>query len=196
MTVVVYLILAYLLALWAYLVFRRAVRRDYLLRGRLSATTSLLQVSVFAGLFSFPYLYNPPEWPWFWRLQGSEGLTPRIAGLVLICIGFVIAFGTMVWFGLGTAFGIRVQGIVRYGPYRLSRNPQILGGYLLVIGTAVNWLSWCSLGWIVLYGLISHWMVITEEEHLRKQFGEEYDAYCMQVPRYLFKAWGHASTAT
>jgi protein-S-isoprenylcysteine O-methyltransferase Ste14 len=36
-----------------------------------------------------------------------------------------------------------------------------------------------------MYVLISHWMVITEEEHLLQVFGEEYESYCSEVPRYL-----------
>ena len=63
-----------------------------------------------------------------------------------------------------------------------------MGGYLLVIGTSLQWPSLYTLGWILLYGIISHWMVITEEEHLAKVFGSEYDGYCEEVPRYLFKA--------
>jgi hypothetical protein len=38
---------------------------------------------------------------------------------------------------------------------------------LLVIGVTVQWPSWFAMIWIVLYGVIGHWMVITEEEHLR-----------------------------
>lgn len=30
-------------------------------------------------------------------------------------------------------------------------------------------------------------MIITEEEHLSRVFGEEYQRYCSQVPRYLFR---------
>lgn len=193
--VAIYLLLAFLLALFAYVVLRQIVRRDYLQSGRLRASASALQLLVFAGLFSFPYLYNPPEWPWFWRLQGSGALSLRVTGFIVICFGFLLAFGIMVWFGMARAFGIRVQGIVRDGPYRHTRNPQILGGYLLIIGAALQWPSWCSLGWIILYGLIAHWMVITEEEHLRRHFGDEYDKYCSQVPRYLPKARREASAS-
>jgi len=135
----------------------------------------------------FPYLFNPPEWPWFWRLYGTTSIQLRLLGLSLILLGFILAFGTMAWFGLRRAFGLEVKGLIRLGPYRFTRNPQILGGYLLVFGTATQWLSWYSLGWIILYGLIGHWMITTEEEHLRAQFGDEYTRYCEQVPRYLFK---------
>ena len=71
------------------------------------------------------------------------------------------------------------------GPYRITRNPQIVGGSLLVIGTTLLWPSWYALGWIALYGVVAHLMVITEEENLHRVFGEEYAQYCERVPRYL-----------
>jgi protein-S-isoprenylcysteine O-methyltransferase Ste14 len=111
----------------------------------------------------------------------------QLIGLILIGLGFIVAFGTMAWFGIGKAFGLKVEGITRQGPYKISRNPQILGGYLLVIGTAVQRPSLYALGWLLMYALIAHWMIITEEEHLSRLFGEEYQRYCSQVPRYLFR---------
>ncbi|MFZ5518047.1 MAG: methyltransferase family protein [Candidatus Zhuqueibacterota bacterium] len=181
----VYLILALLLLITAYLVFRRLIQQDYLHRGHLTWSSSFLQLLMFAGVLSFPYLFNPPEWPWFWRLTGSTDWRLRILGLVIILFGFVMAFGTMAWFGMRRAFGFEAQGLIHTGPYRITRNPQILGGYLLVIGTTVQWPSWYGLGWIALYGIIGHWMVITEEEHLRAKLGEEYERYYNQTPRYL-----------
>jgi protein-S-isoprenylcysteine O-methyltransferase Ste14 len=46
-------------------------------------------------------------------------------------------------------------------------------------------MSWYTLGWLVLYGVIAHMMVSVEEEHLLNTYGEEYQEYCMRVPRYL-----------
>ena len=71
MNPVTYLILAFVLLGFAYLVFRRIVRHDYLERGKLSPFASILQLLVFCGYFFFPYLFNPPEWVWFWRLSSS-----------------------------------------------------------------------------------------------------------------------------
>ncbi len=45
--------------------------------------------------------------------------------------------------------------------------------------------SWHALGLVVLFAAIAHLMVLTEEEHLRRVFGEEYARYCARVPRYL-----------
>lgn len=182
----IYLLLALLLLLFSYIVFRRIVRRDYSARSRLSAFASIIQLLVFIAYFSFPYLFNPAEWPWFWKFSGSATRAWQLSGLALICFGFIIAFGTMAWFGIGKAFGLNVDGLISKGPYRISRNPQILGGYLLVIGVSLQWPSLYSIGWILMYAIISHWMVITEEEHLSRVYSEEFVKYCAEVPRYLF----------
>jgi protein-S-isoprenylcysteine O-methyltransferase Ste14 len=181
----IYLLLAVLLSGFAYIVFRYLVRRDYRDQGRLGAFASMMQLIVFMGFFGFPYLFNPPEWVWFWRLSGPAPQALQWIGLGLICLGFIIAFGTMAWFGIERAFGLIVGDIITQGPYQYTRNPQILGGYLLVIGIVMQWPSLQAVVWLVMYGLISHWMVITEEEHLTRIFGEAYQQYCSKVARYL-----------
>lgn len=180
-----YFLLALLLIAYAYWVFRRTVRRDYLVHGRLNSFTSLLQLLVFAAYFGFPLLYLPPEWIWFWRPSGGATPALQLSGLVLICLGFLVAFGTMGWFGMRKAFGLAAKNLTTAGAYKISRNPQIIGGYLLVMGTFVQWPSFYALGWGFMYALIAHWMVITEEEHLTQLFGAEYTDYCSEVPRYI-----------
>lgn len=182
-----FLFLTILLLGSAYLVFRVIVRREYRDRGHLTWMTSTLQLIVFAGLMSFPYLFNPPAWALFWQLTGPTSSQQQTAGLIIILLGFVVAFGTMAWFGLRRAFGLETQGLIQSGPYRLTRNPQILGGYLMVVGVTVQWPSWYAVAWIILYGVIGHWMITTEEEHLLGVFSDEYISYCEQVPRYLLK---------
>jgi protein-S-isoprenylcysteine O-methyltransferase Ste14 len=178
------LLFAALLLLGAYVVFRKVVCRAYLTKGELSWPVSLLQLLIFAGLMCLPYLFNPPEWANFWEL-GENPSWNAYLGLLLIILGFIVAFGTMAWFGLGRAFGRRRAGLVQSGPYCWSRNPQILGGYLLVIGAALQRPSLYALGWVVLYGIIGQMMIRTEEKYLQMQFGEGYEQYCAQVPRYI-----------
>ena len=38
---------------------------------------------------------------------------------------------------------------------------------------------------MLLLAIILHVMIVTEEEHLRAVFGEDYRRYCERVPRYL-----------
>ena len=40
------------------------------------------------------------------------------------------------------------------------------------------------MGWVFLIVAMTHMMVLTEEEHLYAIFGEAYERYCKQVPRY------------
>jgi protein-S-isoprenylcysteine O-methyltransferase Ste14 len=183
----IFLLLTLLLLGTAYVVFCVIVRRDYQHRGQLTWLTASLQLIVFVGVMSFPYLFNPPLWASFWLLVGPTSLQQQIIGLVIILLGLVMAFGTMGWFGLRRAFGFETQRLITSGPYRLTRNPQILGGYLLVIGVSVQWPSGYMLIWIAIFGLIGHWMILAEEEHLQKALGDDYISYCEQVPRYLVK---------
>ena len=104
---------------------------------------------------------------------------------LLIILGFAVAFGTMFWFGLRRAFGFKSNGLICSGPYRYSRNPQILGGYLLVIGVSLQRPSLYALLWTALYAIIGHMMIRTEEEFLTQQYGAAYTQYCKQVSRYL-----------
>jgi len=178
------LLLGAALLLAAYIVFRKIVRREYFARGHLSWPSSLLQLLIFMGFFCLPYLYSPPEWALFWEF-GDGPTWNAIVGFALIICGFLLAFGTMFWFGIRRAFGRPIADLIQTGPYRWSRNPQVLGGYLLVIGTSLEQPSLYALGWVMLYGCIAQMMIVTEEEHLRRQFGEAFDRYCARVTRYL-----------
>jgi protein-S-isoprenylcysteine O-methyltransferase Ste14 len=185
----VYIVSAFLLIVAAFAVFRVVVRRDYRQKGRLTPLSGFLELLIWGLYMGFPYLYNPPQWVWFWSGDVPVGTPLRVSGMVCIGAGFVLAFGTMAWFGMRRAFGLEVNALIQTGPYRLTRNPQIIAGVLLVFGTAVLWPSWYAVGWVVLYAFVAHPMVLTEEEHLRVVFGEEYARYCERVPRYLPLAW-------
>jgi protein-S-isoprenylcysteine O-methyltransferase Ste14 len=49
----------------------------------------------------------------------------------------------------------------------------------------VLWPSWYGVGWAILYAVVAHTMVLTEEEHLRDVYGEKFVRYCERVPRYI-----------
>ena len=180
-----YLLFSVLLLFASYIVFRKIVRKDYLSNGELSWPASLLLLLIFAALMCLPYLYNSPDWAWFWDISRASAAWFGYLGCILIIAGFIVAFGTMFWFGMRRAFGRQTAGLVQNGLYRWSRNPQILGGYLLMIGTAVQRPPLYALGWVGLYGIIGHVMILSEEEHLHVQYGDAYDQFCAQVPRYL-----------
>lgn len=193
---VTFMLLTLLLLGGAYLLFRNILLQDYLLKGKLSKRSGFIQLVVFAALMALPYLFNSPDWPWVWQMAGPTSLVQQILGFLIILLGFLVAFGTMAWFGLQRAFGMEVSALIDKGPYRFTRNPQIIGGYLLVIGTTIQWPSWYGAAWVALYGIIGHWMILTEEEHLEAIFGSVYLEYCERTPRYLVDFHGRKRQRT
>ena len=78
--------------------------------------------------------------------------------------------------------------LVRSDVYRLSRNPMYVGVLLVVAGQAIGFASWP----IAAYGLVLaigfHWIVTKlEEPHLRRKYGDGFDAYVQSVPRWFVK---------
>lgn len=55
----------------------------------------------------------------------------------------------------------------------------------MVLGVIFYEVSAYAIGWLLVWAIIGHWMVATEEEHLRRVFGGKYDQYCRDTPRYL-----------
>ena len=93
---------------------------------------------------------------------------------------------------------IHAARLVTGGPYRHTRNPLYLGGFLLTLGLSVLTGSW----WVAL-GSLAYWMAVynplmnAEELFLRGRFGEAYAAYCRAVPRWWprLRPWEHASSS-
>lgn len=76
--------------------------------------------------------------------------------------------------------------LVREGPFLRTRNPMYLGMVLMLMGVAALMGSvtpWLVIPVFVL--VITRRFIIPEEEMLRKQFKEDYRAYCAQVKRWL-----------
>jgi protein-S-isoprenylcysteine O-methyltransferase Ste14 len=177
------LISMFFLLLAAIFVFRVKVRRDYLQRGKLTLLSVFMETLIFFLLGGFPYIYGIPGWP-----EVKVGLILEILGWVFLGAGLSVIATGMVQLGMRNIFGQGSQDLKQNGFYSFSRNPQILGCWLYVIGFTVLWPSWYTLGWACLFGVIAHMMVLTEEEYLEKVFGEEYSSYREAIPRYI-KLW-------
>jgi protein-S-isoprenylcysteine O-methyltransferase Ste14 len=126
---------------------------------------------------------------WFdWSAATSiteVGPVVRLIAWILIIVGVGITLIAMARLGIRRLHGLDSGALEGSGLYRLTRNPQIVWSSLAVVGYAMYWPSWHTVGWVALYLAICHMMVLTEEEHLRSVFGEQYVRYCERVPRYL-----------
>jgi protein-S-isoprenylcysteine O-methyltransferase Ste14 len=174
-------LLAYVLLLIAGLgILLVVVRRAYRQQGRLGFLPATLQGALFFVYGGFPALYLEADWP---ALHGKP--VQHVLGLILLFGGLGGLLYGMIHLGLLRSVGGGKPALVQAGLYRYTRNPQALacGGY--VLGFAVLWPSWYAAGWAVLYAILIHAMVLTEEEHLQRVHGPAYEAYCQQVPRYV-----------
>lgn len=175
-----YLLSYILLLAFGLTVLRYLVPRDYLKRGKLSPFITFLQALLFFVYGGFPYLYLPRDWP-----AVSVSRFIHVTGVLLVVFGLAFLFYGMLRLGVLKSMGRGTPQLEQSGIYGISRNPQAIACGLYVIGFLMLWPSWYAVGWVFLYFVLIHMMVLTEEEHLRRIHGQKYQGYCDKVPRYL-----------
>jgi protein-S-isoprenylcysteine O-methyltransferase Ste14 len=83
------------------------------------------------------------------------------------------------------------------GPYAYTRNPLYLGSALLALGVGIATHSWISA--LILWGyfaLFYSTVMRREEQELRAQHGQAFDAYARAVPLFLPRIGAVATSAT
>jgi protein-S-isoprenylcysteine O-methyltransferase Ste14 len=156
------------------------VPRDYLKRGDLSPLITFLQALLFFVYGGFPYIYLSKDWP----AVSVTGFI-HITGIVLVFTGLEFLFYGMLHLGVLRSIGRGTPQLEQSGIYGISRNPQVIACGLYVIGFLMLWPSWYAVGWALLYFVLTHMMVLTEEKYLGRIYGQDYQDYCKQVPRYV-----------
>ena len=137
-----------------------------------------------------------------WLVSGMPEIMPvgavraSITGLLMIG-GLTLSIWTIVYMkrrGKGNpmdAFGHevapRTQHLMTDGPYRLNRNPMLTGTLIYLAGFAIWLCTWQALiVWMLFFAIMSV-QVISEERRLHRDFGNEYDEYCKNVPRFFIR---------
>ncbi|MEM7049107.1 MAG: isoprenylcysteine carboxylmethyltransferase family protein [Acidobacteriota bacterium] len=124
---------------------------------------------------------------------------PRASGIVSAIAAILLAIGAgiyawCVWdfasFGRGTPAPIGApKRLVVRGLYRYTRNPMYLGVLSVILGWTILFRSPTLLLYLLAVGAGFHgFIMLYEEGHLRREFGEEYEAYCRRVGRWLPRA--------
>ena len=103
-----------------------------------------------------------------------------LVGVIVYFIGFVLEMSALYYFRK-TPVG---QPVVN-GPYRASRNPQWLGLFLVLLGSAIAAGIWLYIGMVVVVGIIYHKQILDEETACIKKYGESYREYMERIPRYF-----------
>jgi protein-S-isoprenylcysteine O-methyltransferase Ste14 len=173
-----YVVCSILFLLFSFFVFRIVVKNDYHKKHKLSISSYLLEIVVFALHANMMYLFVPASWPDSTIIQLVLFYFILVAGIIILLIA---------WFGLGTAtsFGLDKGGLKTTGIYKYTRNPQLVGYGLVLISIVVLYPSWYSVGWFIQYVLISYFMIQSEEEFLSLRYGKNFEDYCKKVPRIL-----------
>jgi protein-S-isoprenylcysteine O-methyltransferase Ste14 len=108
--------------------------------------------------------------------------------VVLIAIGvmlFTLAIMRLGTFSLRVGLAQENTSLRTTGIYRFSRNPMLLGLYLIALGSAIY--VQCPINWIlVIIALtVHHKIILAEEVFLQNRFGEQWVRYRNNVRRYL-----------
>jgi protein-S-isoprenylcysteine O-methyltransferase Ste14 len=90
-------------------------------------------------------------------------------------------------FGRGTPAPIDApKSLVVRGLYRYTRNPMYVGVLTTILGWSVMYRAVALLPYALLLGVCFHSFIVGyEEPHLKRVFGNEYDAYRAKVKRWV-----------
>jgi len=102
------------------------------------------------------------------------------AGLFVCAIGLVLCILTVIDFSKPSQTGINVNGL-----YRVSRNPMYIAFFIYFIGCVLLTQSLLLLGFVLIFQITEHWMILSEERWCVQEFGEEYRQYMKKVRRYI-----------
>ena len=135
-----------------------------------------------------------------WIASGMPDLAVHIGARravgtgVLIIGGLSLSVWTIVYMrregkgnpmdAFGKEIGPRTQHLMTDGPYRLNRNPMLTGTLTYLAGFIVWLWTWQAILVWGIFFVIMFVQVLTEEHRLKKDFGEEYDAYCKRTRRF------------
>ena len=106
-------------------------------------------------------------------------------GLILVVIGRLITFGSVLKIRknnsqLGEDFQLHENSF-----FSLSRNPGLIGMYLMIAGLCLIFPSLYLMVGLVFYIGYMHFKILLEEDFLANQFGQSYLNYQSKTKRYL-----------
>jgi protein-S-isoprenylcysteine O-methyltransferase Ste14 len=124
-----------------------------------------------------------------------------IIGFIVMLTGLTLMFLTIRMFiriGKGTlAPWHPTRKLVTGSLYGYMRNPMILGVNIVLIGESIAFRSWTILAWGGCFFILNTvYFILSEEPGLKKRFGDEYEEYKRNVPRWIPRrtAWKPADT--
>jgi protein-S-isoprenylcysteine O-methyltransferase Ste14 len=160
----------------------RRVKRDYESQRHLSPTSSAFGWTLYLTHAALTVVTSH-------RSRGSLPIGDvrlSVPGGALVLFG-VVTFrsGVREFRSFEQASGMETGNLVTSGPYRYSRNPQIVGWLLGLLGVALTYRSFQGLILVAAFLLLHRLYFEIEEQHLERTFGEEYRRYKASTPRFF-----------
>ena len=132
-----------------------------------------------------------------WKLSGDvDPGTGRVIILVVLgVIGIALSIWSIVYMkvvGKGNPMDAfnhevapRTSELMTGGPYRICRNPMLLGVFIFYIGLVIFLWSWQSLVIFIAYVAIMMVQVSREEKRLEEDFGDAYREYKKKTKKII-----------
>ena len=136
-----------------------------------------------------------------WKIAGE--VQPGAAQIVCLIVLAVIGIGLSVWsivymkkVGKGNPMDAfnhevapRTVNLMTDGPYRICRNPMLLGVFIYYIGLMICLASWKAVMVFALYFAVMMVQVSREEKRLEEDFGDAYKEYCKNTKKLIPFIW-------
>jgi len=108
-----------------------------------------------------------------------DKLIPFVIGIIIYKAGLAITF-----FGYHTFFTSK-PGIIKKFPYNFSRNSTYFFSFIAILGIAIATTSIVLFLLLAIQFILTHKIILKEEEYLEKEFGKAYKDYSKTVRRYI-----------
>ena len=136
-----------------------------------------------------------------WKLSGDvdPGIIQAACFVVLAAAGLGLSVWSIVYMkkvGKGNPMDAfnhevapRTVNLMTEGPYRICRNPMLLGVFIYYIGLIICLQSWKAAAVFIVYFAIMMVQVNREEKRLEQDFGEAYSDYCKKTKKLIPYIW-------
>ena len=138
--------------------------------------------------------YTPIPFLLLMFLYEDANIWSLIAGFIIALAGESIRFWGVSWAGSETRTTGTVGGsfLVVSGPFAHVRNPLYVGNMLMYLGLGI--MSFAIFPYLqfaaLLFFFIQYYFIVKEEEgYLQKTFGNDYEAFVKNVPRFIPKVF-------
>ena len=107
------------------------------------------------------------------------------SGTLWTSLGWIIYLVGLTLFIISIIHYCKTPGLKQTGLYRISRNPMVIGYFMIYLGISFVIGSWFNLLLTILYQIAVHWLILSEERWCTDKFGLPYQQYLQTVRRYL-----------